>query len=252
MLAGYLKHTLGQSMKGGNKYGGNMQAIILAAGAAKRLGGDTPKALVEVGGLPMITRVSRMIRDAGISDMKFVLSPETANIRDERRRVIQPEPRGTADALRCAGPLRCVGAFEEPVLMMGCFLLLGCDTLFAPAHVRAVAEYEGVDIVLSVKQGAKVHHSTITYSYGCIVEGIAEKPEFPTSLTQSLMLYRLPSEIMGYLSRVRKSRRGEYEIQDAINFMIRDGATVALVECEDYFHLTKQEDVKNYERDSIN
>jgi dTDP-glucose pyrophosphorylase len=125
---------------------------------------------------------------------------------------------------------------------------MGCDTLFDPAHVRAVAEYDAAtDIVLSVKWDAQIHHSTIMYNYGCTVEGIAEKPPFPTSTTQSLMLYRLPPKIMTYLLRVRKSPRGEYEIQDAINLMIADGATVALVECEDYFHLTKQEDIENYE-----
>lgn len=214
-----------------------MQAIILAAGRGSRLApltDDKPKALVEVGGVPIIWRVLTTVGPL-VDTVTIVGSERFFDDTQFVKFILQKEPLGTANALRCVPPL------VEP------FVLLGCDTIFQPDHIRTVFEAEA-EIALSVRaERAEVWHSTITYYQGGKIAGIAENPQFPTSTTQSLMLYKLPSAIFDYLPAVKKSRRKEYEIQDAINMMIADGFSVATVECGEYFHLTQASDIEKFD-----
>ncbi len=219
-----------------------MQAIILAAGRGERLAPLTenkPKAMVEAGGRPIFWRVVDSLVLAGVTEVIAVTSGYALGAADHApsglrvKEVIQAEATGTASALAE------VGGMEKP------FLLLGCDTIFPVDHIKALVA-EAAQVVLSVKAGAEAHHNTITYYQGGKVAGIAEKPPFPTSTTQSLMLYKLPPLIFDYLPQVKKSRRGEYEVQDAINSLLANGVSVGAVECERYFHLTQVSDFERY------
>jgi len=223
-----------------------MQAVILAAGEGSRLAPlteETPKAMVPVEGRPIVWRVIDTLIGAGVINIVVITSGYPLGIEKyswsgiNYKEVIQPEPLGTANALMQLGSIP------------GSFLLLGCDALFPVEHIQALMRAEA-DIALSGRGGAEVHHSTITYYHGGKIAGIAEKPFFPTSTTQSLMLYKLPSAIFDYLPQVKRSKRKEYEIQDAINGMIDDGASVEVVECiGDYFHLTETDDLKKFKRE---
>lgn len=220
-----------------------MQAVILAAGRGSRLApltDDKPKALVEVGGRTIFWQVVDSLVQGGVNKVVAVTSGYHLATVDEApsglkfRTVTQETPLGTSHALQQAGWM------EKP------FLLLGCDTIFQPEHIKAVFEADA-EIALSVRADqAQVWHCTIIYYQGGKIAGIAEKPQFPTSTTQSLMLYKLPPTVFDYLPAVKKSRRKEYEIQDAINMMIADGFSVATVECSEYFHLSQASDIEKF------
>jgi glucose-1-phosphate thymidylyltransferase len=214
-----------------------MQAVILAAGQGSRLAPLTdnkPKALVEVSGVPIIWRVLATV----IPLVNTVTIVGTERFFDDTqclKFVLQKEPLGTADALRKVPPL------DAP------FLLLGCDTIFSVEHIKDIIKADS-EIVLSTRtEQPKESVSTITYYSGGKIAGIAEKPQVPTSTTQSLMLYKLPAKTFDYLPRVKKTRRSEYGIQSVINTMIVDGSSVTTVECVDeYFHLTQMSDIEKF------
>src|SRR5215470_15094952 len=62
-----------------------MKAIILAAGQGLRLNGTCggrPKCLIEVGGVTLIERQIRLIRDMGIADVTVVVGFEPDSVRE--------------------------------------------------------------------------------------------------------------------------------------------------------------------------
>ncbi|MDI3298439.1 MAG: bifunctional UDP-N-acetylglucosamine diphosphorylase/glucosamine-1-phosphate N-acetyltransferase GlmU [Bacillota bacterium] len=84
-------------------------AVILAAGQGKRMRSALPKVMHPLLGLPMIEYAVRAAEGAGASQVLVVVPPAGGAIQEylgERcTYVVQPEPRGTGDALRQAEPL---------------------------------------------------------------------------------------------------------------------------------------------------
>lgn len=219
-----------------------MQAIVLGAGLGRRLApltDERPKALIEVGGQPIMWWVIDCLAQAGVGEVMVVTSGYEVGGHwpgIKITEVVQGDPLGTADALGQVCPP------SEP------FLVLGCDGLFSAAHIRAVMGGSS-EMVLSTRAGAAVDHSTMMYTPEGEIVGVAEKPPFPTSTMQSLLLYKLPPSVFDYLPRVRKSERGEYELQAAINMMIAGGIGVAAVEYVGaYFHLTEAYQIGEFNR----
>ena len=82
-------------------------AVILAAGQGTRMKSSLPKVLHPVAGRAMLSHVARAVTHTGASPMVLVLPPDSDLFRHtfgEAPYVVQPEPRGTGDALRCARP----------------------------------------------------------------------------------------------------------------------------------------------------
>jgi NDP-sugar pyrophosphorylase family protein len=128
-----------------------MDAMIFAAGLGTRLRPLTdnrPKALVEVGGRPVIEHVARRLIDAGADRLVINTSPFAAQIVDAVRRVgefgvevlFSHEPDGPYDT---GGGLRhAKGMFrrEGPILLHNCDILSDIDLrALCSAHERAGA-----------------------------------------------------------------------------------------------------------------
>jgi choline kinase len=113
-------------------------AVILAAGRGSRLGGETSKPLVEVGGVPLIGRVLAGVRQAGVEEVVLVLGYQ-----GERLRRAVSEGLGANLHLRFAynsawersNGLSLLAAENE---VDGPFLLLMADHLVDPAIIEAV------------------------------------------------------------------------------------------------------------------
>ncbi len=93
-----------------------MKAVILAGGKGTRLGlADRPKAMVPLGGVPLLERLVIAARDAGLVDI-VLLTGHLAEVIEAHfgdgtalgvriTHVREAEPLGTAGAVRAAGPL---------------------------------------------------------------------------------------------------------------------------------------------------
>ena len=82
---------------------GEWHAVILAAGKGSRMGGDQPKVLRPICGVPMIRLVSDVIREAGIIDTVVVVPDGHESIRavlpKDARFAVQHSRLGTGDAV---------------------------------------------------------------------------------------------------------------------------------------------------------
>jgi UTP-glucose-1-phosphate uridylyltransferase len=115
-----------------------MEAVVLAAGAGRRLRPLTerwPKPILPIDGKPVIVTVLRELEAAGVTGVTVVVGHLGGQIRSlldgfDVRFAEQPEPLGSADALR-----RAVEAGARPPLLVSV-----ADTVFAPGDLRRFVE----------------------------------------------------------------------------------------------------------------
>lgn len=108
-----------------------MRGIILAAGGGKRLNGiagDLPKCLVELGGLSLIERQLRVLREAGIDDIAVIVGCEA----DRVRRVCGNDIT-YIENVRYAQTNSLYSLWMARPLLSEGFVVLNCDVLFHPA-----------------------------------------------------------------------------------------------------------------------
>jgi NDP-sugar pyrophosphorylase family protein len=211
-----------------------MQAVILAAGKGSRLHPLTTtrsKAMLPILGKPLVERVIEQLAENGVSEFILVVSPDDRDITRYFRResqldvdirfVYQAQRLGMANALSCAVPL-----------LHGNFMLSACDNLTSVNHIGQMLETWAADprtnavLTLMPVKPEQVRSAGIVVVEGEWITRIVEKPapeEAPSNIA-SLPLYCFSPKILDYLGGVPLSRRGEYELQDAIQMLIdRDG-----------------------------
>ena len=212
-----------------------MQGVILAAGRGTRLLPVTQvrsKAMAPVAGRPMIdwimeTMVANQVREfvlvvaAGDSEIRRYYPSESA-LDVEVRFVVQEERLGSAHALGLAAPF-----------IDGDVLVSACDSLKSAAHIGELIQQhrrQQAQATLSLQKvaPARISATGIVEWRDGRVRLIVEKPaldEAPSNIA-SLPLYLFTPALLNTLPRVRPSVRGEYELPDAIQMLIDDGAMV--------------------------
>lgn len=126
--------------------------IVLAAGAGRRLG--RPKADVELGGLRLVDRAVRTLRDGGCAEVLAVLRPEQAGAAGART-VVNPDPdRGMGSSLRCA-----LAELAADPRSQACVVLLADLVGVRPDEVAAVISRHraGAGIVAVRRAGQRSH-----------------------------------------------------------------------------------------------
>lgn len=232
-----------------------MQAVILAAGLGTRLRPVTEsrsKAMVPVIGRPLVELALEPFVDCGVRDIVMVIGPDGDEIRAHFRArsgldlsirwVTQKDRLGMAHALGLAAPH-----------LNGPFLLSACDSLIGPSHVRDLVDAaQGADTVLSLLdvEPDLVSRSAAVDLDGEVVRRIVEKPapgEAPSN-TVSLPHYAFSLELLPILSRLSRSARGEYELQEAIQKQIDAGARVVGVRTADRVQVSSAGDLLRLSR----
>ena len=229
-----------------------MQGVILAAGKGSRLHPITlnrTKAMVPILGKPIVERVMETMVQNGIREFVLVVSREDSEVgryfREETTLdvaiefVIQPERLGVANALSLAA-----------AYIHGPFIMSACDNLTPPDHIaKLLATHQSADTQITLSL-MKVDETVIPRT-GIVelqngrVRRIVEKPsldEAPSNIA-SLPLYVFSPVLLDYLPKVKLSRRGEYELQDAIQMVIDDGHFVTGAFTDNRLQLTNADDL---------
>jgi len=220
-----------------------VKAVLLAAGEGTRMRPLTlrrPKALVPVGGRPMIEHIVGGLAGAGIEEICLVVGYRgdqiVAEIGDGRRLGAcaeyrwQQERGGTGDALLCAADF--IGDDQ--------FFLGWGDIMVPPANYRAIAEIsrtEQPQALLSVNYVDDPWEGAAVYVADDHVERIIEKPPRGSSSTNfnNAGLFVFGPEMVEILRQTPVSPRGELEVPSAIQTMLDGDGRIRAYEIQGYW-----------------
>ncbi len=209
-----------------------MKGLILSGGKGTRLRPLTytrAKQLIPVANKPVLIRVIETIRDAGIDEIGIIVGQNGAEIREavgdgERRGVRltyieQDAPRGLAHAVKIAQPFIGDDSF---VMFLG-------DNVIQGGISDLIRDFVNHDwnsqIVLKAVDDPSSFGVAQLRPDGSI-ERLIEKPPNPPSNLALVGIYMFDRSIFEAVNSIQPSRRGEYEITDAIQWLIDNGCTV--------------------------
>lgn len=210
-----------------------MKGLILSGGKGTRLRPLTytrAKQLIPIANKPVLFRVIETIRDAGVVDVGIIVGGHTA---DEVKQAVgdgsqfgitttfihQESPDGLAHAVKIA----------EEFIGDDSFVMFLGDNAIEGGISSLIRDFASNDwnsqIVLK-----RVPNPT---SYGVAklnpaggVEYLVEKPADPPSDLALVGIYMFDSAIFKAVNSITPSARGELEITDAIQWLLRNGYTV--------------------------
>ena len=242
------------------KVGSSFQAVILAAGAGKRLRPlslTRSKALAPLCGKPMVQWVLESLLDTGIEQVLVVVASLDDDVACWFREwpgpgrielVVQPEKKGMAHALMCAAPK-----------LSGHFIMHACDTIVEPSTIEMLLGAHlrrGAACTLALEKvhtPEQIRRTGIVAFEGERISWIIEKPEpeEAPSDTSAIPVYTFEPAVLGYLPEVQPSKRGEYEIQDGIKLVIQRDREVYGEMVPDRWQITTCDDLLELNRDCL-
>ena len=225
-----------------------MKAVIPLAGRGARLRPQThrtPKALLKVGGRPVLGYLLDKLLETGIEEIVFIVGYLREAIRDyiaeeypslDARHVVQEVQDGTAGAVHLAEPY-----IDEEVL------ILFADTLFEAdlslvrelppewagvMWAKEVEDYQRFGVIVTDGEGA--------------MKRIVEKPTEPVSKLANIGLYyvrdhQLLFEGIGHTLSAAPGPSGEFHLTDAFQYMVDRGAGIRTAPVANWYDCGKRE-----------
>ncbi len=209
-----------------------MKALVLCGGRGTRLRPLTytlPKQLVPVANRPIIGYVLDHLKNAGITDIGVIVSPETGNMvksylgTGEKWNVrltyiIQDQPLGIAHAVKIA---RDFLGTEPFVVYLG-------DNLLQDGLTPALNTFlnRNADALVLLKRVADPRQFGVVILKKNQVVRLIEKPAAPPSDLALVGVYILSPKIHPIIEKLDFSARGELEITDALQRLIDEQCRV--------------------------
>ncbi|HEX2780085.1 MAG TPA: nucleotidyltransferase family protein [Gemmatimonadaceae bacterium] len=193
------------------------------------------KAMIPVG-RPFLDYVLGAIADAGFSEVCLVVGPEHGTIRDHYTRTVvprrlrvafavQPEPRGTADAVLAAAEF----VRDEPFLVLNGDNYYPADVLASlrrtPAPATAGFSRAGLLRDGQIPPQRIARYALLDVNPDGLLRRIVEKPDGATlrelgDAPVSMNCWLLTAEIVEACRQVTPSARGELELPGAVQYAI--------------------------------
>ena len=209
-----------------------MKGLILSGGKGTRLYPLTytrAKQLIPVANKPVLVRVIEAIRESGVRELGIVVGPTSAEIQDalgdgsewdvELSYIHQASPDGLAHAVKISQAF--LG--DDPFVMF-----LGDNVIEGgiSSLIRDFADNQwNSQIVLKEVDNPSAYGVAKMRPDGSI-EQLIEKPQTPPSSLALVGIYMFDHHIFRAVNAIKPSARGEYEITDAIQWLIDHGFTV--------------------------
>lgn len=212
-----------------------MQFIFLAAGMGERLEPLTngmSKVMLLTANKPFLQWTTETAEKFG--KIIIVCRDDQNDIKEFAKAsgmalVYQEKPLGTGDAMRSC---------EKYVT--GNFIVINGDCYFSESDIRKVEETEGN--ALGVFPSESVKDFAVVDAKEGIVLSLEEKPATERNGLVNCGIYKFGKEIFGYLRAIEPSKRGEYEITDAVNMMAKKTKIIA-IETKSWMTITHPWDI---------
>jgi bifunctional UDP-N-acetylglucosamine pyrophosphorylase/glucosamine-1-phosphate N-acetyltransferase len=208
----------------------------MAAGLGTRMRSEVPKHLHPILGRRMVDWVLESARALGVEPLVVVAAPATAAAFDGLPVVVQEEPRGTGDAIRCAREAL-AGAVDDVLVLSGDTPLLSTDVLrdLVETHRReAVAA-----TVLSFEPDDPKHYGRVLRDgdggLATIVEfrDATEEQRAVREVNSSIYVFRA-DRLWPVLDRLTPhNAQGELYLTDSVGLLVEEGGRVAVHKGED-------------------
>jgi glucose-1-phosphate thymidylyltransferase len=209
-----------------------MKGLILSGGKGTRLYPLTytrAKQLIPVANKPVLVRVIEAIREAGVREIGMVVghtAPEIQEALGDGSRwgvalsyIRQDSPDGLAHAVKTSRDFLA----DDPFVMF-----LG-DNVIQGGISQLIRDFAKNDwnsqIVLKEVENASAYGVAQLRPDGSI-ERLIEKPKDPPSNLALVGIYMFDRHVFEAVEAIQPSSRGEYEITDAIQWLIDQGHTV--------------------------
>ncbi|UCC61209.1 MAG: NTP transferase domain-containing protein [Dehalococcoidia bacterium] len=215
-----------------------MKAVILAAGEGKRMHPLTftrPKVMLPIANKPIMEHLLVQMKEAGISDFIFVVGYHGETIREHfgdghkwgvrTEYVTQRKQLGTAHAVKLVE--RLVGDR---------FILANGDIVAAISDIEKVMASKC--ITMSLVEAEDTRDLGVVEIDGDKVVGIYEKVEKPPSNLANTGIYLLTGDIFPAIDKTRESRRGEYELTDSLEMLIKEGQDLSWVKIDSWLDVS--------------
>lgn len=212
--------------------------VILAAGQGARmypLTNARPKTMIPLAGKPILEHLLGNCRDAGITDFVFVVGYYEEVVRNyfgdgtnwavNIRYAVQRKPQGTADALR-----QCRSLIQGPFIMVNGDVIPQSDDISFLRHQN--------DPVMCLTEMEAVSGKGVVELSGNKVVRIYEKTPSPPTRLVNAGAYHLTRDVFEVIEVIPRSIRGEYEITDALQYMINSGISVGYHFCRGWHDIT--------------
>ncbi|RLF62689.1 MAG: glucose-1-phosphate thymidylyltransferase [Thermoplasmata archaeon] len=198
-----------------------MKCVILAAGEGKRMHPLTytrPKVMLPIANKPVLEWNMANAIKAGFREFIFVVGYKSEMVRNyfgdgaewgiNIEYVNQGEPLGTAHAIKTVEKF--VG--DDFIVLCG-------DTIFGEEDIMAIKNRE---MAVGLTEIEDAREYGIVEMEGKKVIKIHEKMDEPISNLVNGGIYRFNKKIFEFIEKTGKSPRGEYEITDSINLMVKE------------------------------
>ncbi len=201
-----------------------MKAVVLAAGEGKRLRPLTytrPKCMIEIAGKPILHHVLGSVKKAGIKRatvvVRYMKDVITDYFGDGRKLgmeidyVTQGNTYGTGAAFLTA---------ENNV--DDTFLGIAGDIITDSSSIKRLIKDHSGDITIGLTEVSSPKHYGIAELKGKRVVSFQEKPSAPKGRLANTSIYVLGKSIFTLLRKLKASKRGEYEVTDAVKHMLKE------------------------------
>jgi bifunctional UDP-N-acetylglucosamine pyrophosphorylase/glucosamine-1-phosphate N-acetyltransferase len=214
----------------------DLAAVVMAAGIGTRMKSATPKHLHPLLGRRMVDWVVDAAREAGVERLVVVASPQTRDLFEGVEVVVQEEPLGTGDAVRCAR--EAVEDFGGDVLVLN-----GDVPALRPETLRTLVETHRAEAAAATVLSFEPADPG---AYGRIVRGgdgrLAKVVEAADASAEELALREVNSGI--YVFRAAKlwpalerldphNAQGELYVTDTLGLLVADGELCAVQLADD-------------------
>lgn len=223
-----------------------MKALILCGGKGTRLKPITdsiPKQLIPIGNKPLMFYTIELLLKSGIKEIGIVVNEENKDIfkqllEDEFKSnfhyILQENPKGIADGLLKA----------EEFIQNDKFIMVLGDNSFELDLGRFIDEFLDSDYncKLLLKEVDNPERFGVAYIANNKIINVEEKPKTAYSNLAITGVYAFDNNIFDACRKIQLSKRGEYEITDAIKWMIYNGYNISYEILDGYW-----KDVGNHE-----